>query len=306
VERWLLQFDKDQQLPFLREFSHVIGKTFLTEQYFSQLFSGLVTLEQLTGKDPTGYWKRAHVLDIQKDGESQSSMRALLARSLANTLGIDIHSCGSESEGGEFIYLDDVIFTGGRIYTDLDPWIRESAPKDARIHIIVAALHTLGQYQLESKLSKSVHDSGKKITIKYWCTPTKVENRKAMRNDSGVLWPTMIPAGPPADYVATEQKYPFVPRVAGGALAPFSSEAGRAVLEQEFLRTGVYIRSLSQNPSSVNRPLGHGFYGIGFGANIVTYRNCPNNCPLALWWGDPNATSGALHWYPLLQRKGYG
>jgi hypothetical protein len=76
------------------------------------------------------------------------------------------------------------------------------------------------------------------------------------------------------------------------------------VLEREFLIAGTQIRSQG-NVSAVNRPLGHGYYGLGFGSTLVTYRNCPNNCPLALWWGDPTATSGALKWYPLLPRKNY-
>jgi hypothetical protein len=34
---------------------------------------------------------------------------------------------------------------------------------------------------------------------------------------------------------------------------------------------------------------------LGFGSTIVTFRNCPNNAPLAFWAGDP--------WYPLFPRK---
>ena len=94
-------------------------------------------------------------------------------------------------------------------------------------------------------------------------------------------------------------------RNAGGALGVFSSEAGRQLLESEFLIAGVKIRTLTQSPKDFIRPLGLGNFGVGFGSLLVTYRNCPNNCPLALWWGDPEATSGALHWYPLLSRKTY-
>lgn len=83
------------------------------------------------------------------------------------------------------------------------------------------------------------------------------------------------------------------------------AEAGRQLLESEFLIAGVKIRSLIQSPKDFIRPLGCGNFGVGFGSMLVTYRNCPNNCPLALWWGDPEATSGALHWYPLLSRKTY-
>ena len=32
------------------------------------------------------------------------------------------------------------------------------------------------------------------------------------------------------------------------------------------------------------RPLGyHNLRTLGFGSMFITYRNCPNNCPLALW-----------------------
>ena len=106
--------------------------------------------------------------------------------------------------------------------------------------------------------------------------------------------------------MALPAKFPFEPRQpSAAAIQPFSSEAGRQVLESEFLIAGAKIRAMSENPKQSMRPLGFSPFGVGFGSMIVTYRNCPNNCPLAMWWGDPEATSGALHWYPLLQREGY-
>jgi hypothetical protein len=68
------------------------------------------------------------------------------------------------------------------------------------------------------------------------------------------------------------------------------------------------IRSFSQNPSPSLRPLGFGPFGVGFGSLFVTYRNCPNNAPLALWWGDPDADPSHpfSKWRPLVPRKTYG
>ena len=79
------------------------------------------------------------------------------------------------------------------------------------------------------------------------------------------------------------------------------------MLERELLLAGMHIRSLSQNPSPALRPLGFGPFGLGFGSTIVTYRNCPNNTPLALWWGDPQAEPAHpfARWYPLVQRRTY-
>jgi hypothetical protein len=167
------------------------------------------------------------------------------------------------------------------------------------------AYHALGQYYADKRLKEAIDNSGKKIQISYW-RAIALENRRFQKDSSDVLWPAVIPndAGVQA-YVASEKKFPLDPRKPGGALGVFSSEAGRQVLESEFLIAGVKIRSLTGALNEWYRPLGCGSFGVGFGSLITTYRNCPNNCPLALWWGDPEATSGALHWYPLLPRKTY-
>jgi len=125
-----------------------------------------------------------------------------------------------------------------------------------------------------------------------------------------VLWPVGVPQDPGLqDYLAEAHRFPFEPRQPGGRLENniFSSEVGRQLLERELLIAGSRIRSFSRNPNQWLRPLGYSAYGLGFGSMVVTYRNCPNNTPLALWWGDPNAAPGHpfRSWYPLLPRKTY-
>lgn len=88
----------------------------------------------------------------------------------------------------------------------------------------------------------------------------------------------------------------------------FTSQNNRKILEKEFLLAGLKIRTYSSNPSRALKPLGFSpFEGFGFGAMVFTYRNCPNNCPLALWWGNPKAekTHPFSKWYPLMERKTY-
>jgi hypothetical protein len=222
---------------------------------------------------------------------------------LYDEYGIELDNCGKPD--GDYIYLDDVIFSGDRVGHDLKQWIEHNAPQTAKVHVIVVAIHTYGEYSLtERNFKEVIKKSGKEIRIKY-CKASTIENRLSYRNRSEVLWPTVIPNVPEVqDYIALlPPKSSFVARQAGSAVvAPFSSEQGRQVLESEFLIAGAKIRSLSENPKDIIRPLGYSPFGVGFGSMIATYRNCPNNCPLALWWGDPEATSGALHWYPLLQR----
>ena len=92
--------------------------------------------------------------------------------------------------------------------------------------------------------------------------------------------------------------YPPEKRAKGGTPkdSVFSGEEGRALLERVFLESGVRIRSICPHLKETARPLGFSLLKtLGFGATVITYRNCPNNCPLALWAGDP--------WYPLFRRK---
>lgn len=231
-------------------------------------------------------------------------MLRLFSTCLDEECGLDLDDCGED--GGDFIYIDDVMFSGNRVGNDLEPWIVNDAPQSATVHVIVAALHSGGSYLVDRRLKNVVEKSGKKIAVKYW-RALEIENRKWYKNSSGVLWPTVIPdEAELQNYMALPTKFPFEPRQpSAAAIKPFSSEAGRQVLESEFLIAGAKIRAKSENPKQSMRPLGFSPFGVGFGSMIVTYRNCPNNCPLAMWWGDPEATSGALHWYPLLQREGY-
>ena len=75
----------------------------------------------------------------------------------------------------------------------------------------------------------------------------------------------------------------------------FATHDGRVALEQAFVKAGVKIRN--QSPlNDYQRPLGNiVMESMGFGALFATYRNCPNNAPLALWAGSP--------WIPLLPRQ---
>ncbi|MCW5212427.1 hypothetical protein VU04_05915 [Desulfobulbus sp. TB] len=304
VERWLSQFTPANQLPFLREFDHVLKQTFITKDNVEKFLQGLVTNEKLAGNNPAAYCQSAHFLNIQQNGQSQKEMVRLFANCLYDKYSLELDKCGRD--GGDYIYLDDVLFSGKRVGNDLEQWIVKHAPQAAKVHVIVVVLHKGGSYFATRKLEGVIKESGKEIKVIYW-RALEIENRKYYKNSSGVLWPTEIPnVAEVQDYMALPSKYPFEPRLAGGAVAdPFSSEQGRQVLESEFLIAGAKIRSLSENPKASMRPLGFSPFGIGFGSMIVTYRNCPNNCPLALWWGDPEAASGALHWYPLLPRKTY-
>jgi hypothetical protein len=303
VDRWVQQFDAEIQVPLLAELNHVLGITYLSREYVTDFFAHQIEHDKLAGQNHCEFWQSANFLNIQQHGQSQREILALFDESLAVHCGIALDGCGTES--GPFIYLDDILFSGRRIGTDLKAWIQNDAPKKAKVHILVIGAHRLGEWQCVKGLEKTAADAGKQITISCWAA-IRFENRKLYKNVSEVLWPAEVPADDNlAAYMALETKFPLDPRTAGGILKHkiFSGEPGRQLIERELLLAGVKIRAGCNDPKPSMRPLGFGHFGVGFGSTVVTYRNCPNNCPLALWWGDPDATSGAFHWYPLLPRN---
>lgn len=307
VNKWLQQFTKENHLLFLKEFDHLMKETFFTKENIETFLLHLTTNEKLSGKTPAAYWSNANILQIQKNGQSQREMLKLFDGCLQKSFGLTLKECGSEN--GDYIYLDDVLFSGGRIGTDLEEWITTKAPNVANIQIIVAALHTGGHYFLNRRLKGVIEACKKDIKLNYW-RATELENQKNNRNNSNILWPVEIPVDKDVEkFMALPSRFPFEPRIPPQNIEhfskPFSSEVGRQMLEQEFLKAGSKIIANIKELRNHHRPLGYSGFGVGFGATIATYRNCPNNCPLALWWGDPEVKSGALNWYPLLPRETY-
>lgn len=307
VDRWIQQFNADAQLALLREMDHVLKWTYISQSHMRKFFARVIGDQQLAGKMPREFWQTAHLLDIQHDGNSQTEIRKLFSEELEKKYGITADECGATD--GAFVYLDDVLFSGSRIRNDLSTWIVNEAPPAATVHIVMIATHRFGHWSCRGRLEQGAKEAGKQLNFRFWAV-AQLENRKEYRNTSDVLWPATLPDDVALRaYTEEETKFPFEPRTLGGQYKSrfFSSEEGRQLLERELLLAGMHIRSLSQNPSHALRPLGFSSFGLGFGSMIVTYRNCPNNAPLALWWGDPDAEQNhpLSQWYPLVQRKTY-
>lgn len=305
VERWVRQFPVVIQNPILCELKHVLDHTYVSREFASDFLDTVISAKDLVGDDAPAFWRTVNFLDCQQIGTSQNDMLEFLRVRLEAAHGVNSAECGTPS--GPFVYLDDAMFTGGRVGGDLEQWIRNEAPSCTTVHVIVMVIHSLGEYLVKKRLRAAAIEAGKEVEVKFWRSKT-VENRKSMKNHSEVLWPIELPEDPGlAAYAGMEQKFPWVPREPGGWQGPFSSERGRQVLEREFLLAGVKIRSNYANPSTSLRPLGFSPFGLGFGSMAVTFRNCPNNAPLALWWGNVDESGHANfdNWYPLLPRRTY-
>jgi hypothetical protein len=306
VERWAAQFDKTVRLDLLRELDYVLRKTYYSRERIRSFLAELAEAKELAGTRPREFWADTSLLDIQQSGHSQTEMLGFFTQALKSKYDLTPGATGGKRR---FVYLDDGLFSGSHVGTDLSSWLRGAAPNKAHVHIIVIASHQLGEWQCLERLKKEAAAVGKVVGFDCW-RAVIFENRKRYRDTSEVLWPAMLPDDEAVRaYLIKEQKYPFEPRKPGGTLKQpiFSSESGRQLIEREMLLAGAKINSFSREPSPALRPLGFSAFGLGFGTMLVTYRNCPNNCPLALWWGDPLADKSHpfSKWYPLVPRKTY-
>ncbi|MBI4264717.1 MAG: hypothetical protein HY657_10100 [Acidobacteria bacterium] len=295
VDAWISQFPADVQEPMLRELDHVLKRTYFRRQAVEDFLSSLITTKKLAGDSPCAFWVDVRFLDIQSGGNSQHEMLQMFGAVLKKECDVEINNCGDDP--GTYLYLDDAVFSGNRIRSDITSWIQSDAPQDAKVHVVTIALHRGGQWYARRKIEEAAKAAGKRIATGWWrCI--EIEDRKAYVNSSDVLRPTSIPDDELTEEYVNGMAHSPVLRKRGsvGENKFFSSEEGRHLLEQEFLKAGTRIRSMCPYFNVYQRPLGNMVLDtLGFGSLLVTFRNCPNSCPLAFWAGDP--------WYPLFPRK---
>jgi hypothetical protein len=295
LDQWVQQFDPEVQLPLLREIDHVLERTYCSRETVESFLSSLLRHAPLTGPDPSSFWPSVLLLDIQTAGRSQSDMVEMFGALVVDELGVALADGGGVPSS--YLYLDDGIFSGGRVLSDLSRWIRTDAPHDARVEIVSMALHLGGKWYAQERLQAVAQQAGKTVSLHWW-SGVNVENRQTYTNSSDVLRPTELPNDERVLEYAAGLEFPVRLRTGSqvGRQAFFSSGDGRHLLEQELLKAGVRIRDMCPYLNEYQRPLGNWvLQTLGFGSMIVTFRNCPNNAPLALWAGDP--------WYPLLPRR---
>lgn len=293
VLRWVSQFPEECRLGLLNEVDHVLKKTYFSLSETASFLEKLLVKGRMISGDPDKFWEKAHFLDIQQHGASQAEMLTLIDSIMKKRWGIERNDDPQAAD--RFIYVDDAIFSGGHVFRDLSSWVEKDAPETAEVHVVVIAFHESSYYN-RNKLIDASQRSGKNIKFSWWHL-LKLEDRRAHINSSDVLRPVEIPDNRSVREYVESLRYPPALRTPGlsGETGVFSSESGRHLMEQQFLVSGAKIRRCCPDLNRFQRPLGNSVLDtLGFGSTVVTFRNCPNNAPLAFWAGDP--------WYPLFPR----
>ena len=287
IQEWLQQFTATIHDPLIQALADVFAKTYVSRNAFKSFLTALAKTKKISSDmEPRDYWQQANLLCIQQGGNSQSEILKIFNEVLQETHGYSLLDTGSDK--GDYVYLDDCIGTGNRVRWDVCGWLETDTPSQITLHIITPILYQ-GSWWIDAKINEAAEATNKKISLHRWrLDEFDMENRLARRNISDVLWPTEIPDNSAVKaYTEHLEKigHPVVLRESGYNKSKiFKDDAQKILLEQAFLIRGCEIRQECSNLPDNARPLGyHNLDCLGFGSMFVTYRNCPNNCPLALW-----------------------
>lgn len=288
IEAWLGQFPAGVRQPLLIALSNVLKRSYISREDAKQILAERVSLDLFAPVHTAAdYWRTLNFLLIQQHGSSQRELLGLLDEVLRETHGFGVADAGSPHP--RFVYVDDCIFTGHTLRSDICTWLDGHVPYKATLHIMVLLSHR-GAFWVDREIRRASAKKKRMLSFDKWVlSGPELENRKKMCDRSDVLWPTAIPQGRlvrdyiqkrlPADYEPTLRKPGN-----SGASGIFESDEQKRLLEQVLLLQGCHICQRHPDLSEFLRPLGFSYLpSLGFGSVIVTYRNCPNNAPLAFW-----------------------
>lgn len=307
IETWVDQFPEDKQLCILTEMDRILDRYYFSKQTAIDRLTNLLGAEQFFGSNPAEVLKNTKFLSIQRNGSSQEELLELADAIISEKYGLTLSECGDNPQ--QYIYLDDGLFSGNSARHDCIEWL-PNAIKGSTLHFIFFITHDSGLSYFKRKINQEARKHN--VSIKYWSFKKVDDRQDAVES----YWPAL------GNYTEQVMQYAdtllkrcedqqFDPRLFRPDNRPeqesvFSSIEARDIITSAFLEAGVTISNLSQGGNPNLRPLGYEYLeSFGFGSFFVSYRNIPNNCPLALWWGNPNAPEGnsLRDWYPLFMRK---
>ena len=287
--KWLSQFNNQDVI--LSEMVNIFRQTYLTEAREDNYLKN--TIKQDDFLDSLGNLNELSILNIQRHGDSQKVYSDKVKEFFLIEKGIDIPINNYNAK--TFLYVDDYLFTGATAKWDILE--RKELFSNKKIIFFFLGIHTSSYSHVENKLESN------NISTQFWRLFLN-ENRRDYSGGSDVFWPTEKFKNDERIllYQNTFVKpYDIVwrkPPLTTGKLQLFTSEENREIIEEEFLFKSLDIFNTFHDPRF--RPLGKSlFKSLGFGGTYISYRNCPNNTPLCLWWGEQ---TGDSYWYPLFHR----
>ncbi|WP_284942362.1 hypothetical protein [Enterobacter sp. MEB024] len=303
VSKWIKQFSVDDRRFILDETLYLLRAGYLSEDLYKALLKAMARNEK-----NTKFFRYAGFLDIQKKGNSQKELLHSLYEMVNVKFSIVTNSSTEDEVNNfkRFVYIDDTSFSGEKVIKSITDFVMSFDLRNIKINVYLFSSHTLSDYNIKRRLDEVFNGRNILIYVQNGGL-RKVENRKSQSAKSGVFWPKIESVDVPEVFDELDV-YKGIYRKGYFTTDSFRNQASRDRFESILTKVGFDILQNRKTPSEVLKPLGFStFDGLGFGGTTFTYRNCPNNVPLAFWWGayEPTGHAALDCWYPLMRRNGY-
>lgn len=292
---WANQFGEDAQF-MLSELAYILPKFYISkEKGYRILEEALTSIKQALGySDLNLFLQDTQFLDMQREGKSQKIILSMIDDILAknNLSPIETYSLFPKKN---FVYLDDVLASGKTIRDAITNWLNtdenlEKVKKgEYRFYLYVMCSHTWALSFLEYYLKNNF--PGFKLLSNCFY---KIENHAKFYNQKfNLIFPLKDQSEEVTQYFAQLNATQYEDYAFRNEHQPlredfFSSPSNRIKFENLLLHAGLRIIYKIRGDVKPNvRPIGFTnprYKTLGQGTLFITWRNIPNNCPLALWW----------------------
>lgn len=295
IDQWLSQFESSEQEFIAHTVAKILDNRYITKNEEIDFIEDLINNQILNVNNTMPF-----PLEIQGNGKSQKHLvqhyKNVLSRHPEITYAQD-----------KVIYLDDFIFSGGRIKQDLTNWI-PLQNKSHKIYVVVIGYHS-SVWKIKKELQEKNQENNKKNnlnSILIFLDGIELENRAIKKNESDILWPMI-------KFFQTEKyreyldlKFTHRDGFINTSYSLFETNEERVKFENICLKYGFKIIEKCETTHKTTRPLGNSYFGYGFGGLVFNYRNCPNSTPLIFWWGSGDISQPIYNqWHPLMPRNIY-
>jgi hypothetical protein len=312
VEKWIDQFpvSEEHKVIILGEVVYMLMKYYISrDQAKEKLIRMFKTMRREDAGNCSTY--DVNFLRTQPEGKSQHEILLIADEILQEDEGLSTKDCGGSNV---YFYLDDCIYSGNKWRYDIKDSVQlAEAEKNFKVVSYHFGIYSAGYQYACTNIENVLKAKGG--TIKPFRSDA-LNNDRFRGNELDVMWPAYFSGNKQIDAYANHleefcrENNWVLKQIFRSSQIPcgvFTSPENQYIVEQAFLAVGAKLFCAAQNPARSMRPMGFEVLAtIGFGTPVVTWRNIANNCPLALWYGDPSSY-GPTHplgmWYPLFPRK---
>lgn len=311
ILEWGYQFGEDAEF-MLSELAHLLPQIYFSKERVQKEMRNMLNVlyKYLKYNSVQSFFEDLDFLCLQPIGKSQHILLQMI-----DNLAIEktSHSLSEYKKYPKkiFVYVDDVLASGGTIGRDLIKWLsvdnHVADLVNRKICLVVSLLcsHSWGKSFVDFRLHQQFPELKNNSII--WGWGYEIQNHLKWANQSlNIAIPVKDQPEDVKNYLSTltAVKYEeYAYREINNPVKEtfFTSPENRIRYENNLLKKGLEIISKIDNPSEGLRPLGMinpRYKTFGLGTHFFTWRNIPNNSPLVFWWDIPEHG-----WKPLFKPK---